>query len=416
MNWLEPAIIATFCNSFILFLVYFYLYFKERIQSLKVFAFSWAIYAARYIFMLLYVYYEHPLLLLANQLTVFISVFLLLYGFILWRGKTGMPSAWIVTGSITVIWIIATHFMRLNFMLYTLPTFMVTGIIYITCAVLLLRDKTISGTGKRAVGVILIIWGLHKMDYPFLRTVDWFAPIGYLIGAVCAVLTAIGIILIYFDKAKKELHASLNEKNILLREVNHRVKNNLNVVLSLVQFQTLRSHRPEMQDVLIKLKNRIFAIALIHSQLHKQKDIYNIDFKTYLRELITYILTSLGEDSHIVSMNLPGEEIPLTIDQAKTLGLIINEGITNSIKHAFDSNGADKHIEISFFLRNGFYELVIRDNGKGITAKPGDNGNSGLFLMEQLCEELDGELSVRNDRGTVICITFPGENNEHTAG
>lgn len=166
------------------------------------FAVSWGLYSIRYIFMLLYIYFQQPVYLLFNQLMGLVSSVILLYGFYVWTGRNRLPLRWTIISVLTFCWIIITHFLRINFIIFTLPTFLVTGIIYITSGILLYRDKTISGLGKTTVIVVLILWGLHKIDYPFLRPIEWFAPIGYLIGALCAIISAIGFALIYFNKTK----------------------------------------------------------------------------------------------------------------------------------------------------------------------------------------------------------------------
>lgn len=546
MDWLIPAVIATFFNTFFLSLVYLYLYFKEKALSLKIFTVSWFVYSIRFIFMILHIYFQNSLFLLFNQLLVLTSSIILLYGFYIWCKKQKLPVYWLIISIAGFWWIVGTYFIDLKFMLFTLPTFAVTGTIYIVCGILLFKDKTVAGFGKNSVVFILIIWGLHKMNYPFLRPVEWFAPIGYLIAAFCTIITAIGMILIYFDKAKREaaaneqalketknfyeniiesiedgiwvsdaadviyytnkgminiagvekdriigknvfndfpeetikdfkkyyssaketrqlssytckvktpagrtsfqtgvlipvvkgnkfngmictihdyterkryeeeLKKSLDEKQVLLRELNHRVKNNLNVVLSLIEYQSTTNPEAELEEVLQKLKSRIYAIALIHTQLHHQTNISTLNFKTYLEELAEYIITSLGENPDILHTHFDVNEFSLHIDHVKTLGLIINECLTNSIKYAFTAN-SEKRMDISLSLNKNKYMLVIQDNGKGLPKDIDTGKGSGLYLVEQLIEELDGVSTIDTDNGTKITIIFPGVMIENTS-
>jgi two-component sensor histidine kinase len=170
----------------------------------------------------------------------------------------------------------------------------------------------------------------------------------------------------------------------------------------------------ELEEILQKLKNRIYAIALIHTQLHHQTSISTLNFKSYLNDLAEYILTSLGENPKILQTHLAFHDLSLHIDQVKTLGLIINECLTNSIKYAFPNN-RDKRIDISLNFKENEYTLVIQDNGIGMPRGFNNIKKTGLYLIEQLCEEIDGVYTIDSDNGTRVVIIFPGVMLENTS-
>lgn len=407
-SWLQPALVATISNTVILSMVYLYLYIKEKEHSLFLFFISWSVYSLRFVAMFFYIYVESPALLIMNQALVIISSHLLFVAFNTWLGKKPSPLSINIASSSCLLWVFGIGFFKLPFTQYTIPVFFYVGILYIAIGIILLWSGHKKMSGVRIISVTLILWGLHKIDYPFLRPVDWFAPWGYLIGAIAAVITAIGMILIYFETTKNSLNELLREKEILIREVHHRVKNNLSVLHSLLNHNIATVTEPSTRDILKKIEDKIFAFALIHTLLHKSESVENIDFKRYIHDFARHIVDSYGASEEILSFDLGTNSLILDIDYAKNLGLIFNELLTNALKHAFRDD-TSIHIDIKLQEVSGHtYELIIRDNGRGL---PDDidmdsRKMSGLYLVRMLCEDIGARMELYNREGTVALITF----------
>jgi two-component sensor histidine kinase/integral membrane sensor domain MASE1 len=204
---------------------------------------------------------------------------------------------------------------------------------------------------------------------------------------------------------EEQLLNSLNEKQILIKEIHHRVKNNLQIVSSLLNLQSSQISDRIMLDIFTKSKSRINSMALIHKLLYNNEDLSKINFKEYLAELLKVIFDSFGSPG--VRYTIKSEDIFLGPDQATNLGLIINEIVTNSIKHAFndDSSGL-----ISVELKNvkDKVQLVIKDNGSGLPADFDLNSTNtlGTQLINNLIKQVPGTIVLENDGGTKYCLQF----------
>lgn len=218
-------------------------------------------------------------------------------------------------------------------------------------------------------------------------------------------------------KTEEVLKKSLQEKDVLLLEIHHRVKNNLNIILSLLKFQEESIKDKGLKEKFNKIENRIYSIALIHSLLYKSKNISKVNFKEYITNLVNYLINSYGEQSPIIELLFNVEKTELDINKIKTLGLIINELVTNTLKYAFlkDQN-KKKKIKIIFNCENDNYMLKVKDNGKGLPKNFDINKNttSGLFLVKILCEEINGTLIIKNNRGVEVEIRFTEKNEGQT--
>ncbi|MBF4507690.1 tetratricopeptide repeat protein [Flavobacterium sp. JLP] len=199
----------------------------------------------------------------------------------------------------------------------------------------------------------------------------------------------------------------LLEKEWLLKEIHHRVKNNLQIVISLLNTQ---SAYLDNEDALMAIQNsqhRMHAMSLIHQKLYQSDNLANIDMSWYIYELITYMRECFDTDKKI-NFVLDTEKVYLDVAQAVPLGLIINEAINNAIKYAFplDKKG-DVHIELKNIGENN-YQLVIADNGVGLPENFEDTERNslGMNLMMGLTDQIDGTFDMKNDNGLSIKITF----------
>jgi PAS domain S-box-containing protein len=212
-------------------------------------------------------------------------------------------------------------------------------------------------------------------------------------------------------QAEVQLHASLQEKEILLREIHHRVKNNMQVISGLLDLQASSSKNPELIAMFHESQNRIQAIALVHEKLYGSKDLARIDLAGYARTLSNELLQSYkinpGEIDLIVQTD---DAVCVDINKAIPCGLILNELISNALKHAFPGDGSGELRVTIHETKNTEIEIIVRDNGMVL---PDDVDihqprSVGLHLVNGLVKnQLDGQIEVRRDNGTEFWIKFP---------
>ncbi|SHG21188.1 Two-component sensor histidine kinase, contains HisKA and HATPase domains [Chryseobacterium arachidis] len=209
------------------------------------------------------------------------------------------------------------------------------------------------------------------------------------------------------DEQNEQLKKLLAEKEWLLKEIHHRVKNNLQIVISLLNTQ---SAYLENEDALLAIQNsqhRMHAMSLIHQKLYQSDNLSMIDMAWYIYELITYIKECYSSEKNI-NFILDTEKVFLDVAQAVPMGLIVNEAINNTVKYAFPG---DTKGEVSVSFKNtekDLYQLVISDNGVGL---PDDfdieeTESLGMNLMRGLADQLDGTFTLENKNGLKIIITF----------
>ncbi len=209
------------------------------------------------------------------------------------------------------------------------------------------------------------------------------------------------------DKQKLYLRLSteLNQKKILIKEVHHRVKNNLQLMSSLLRMQ-FRKTTPELKILLEDYQNRIQSMALIHVQLYRNDDQANINFYDYISDLITNLFHCYGSDRTLIRCQLAVSSIFLPIDQSIPVGLIINELVSNTLKYAFPQ-GMGK-IDIQLTQTKNEYQLIVSDNGIGILPAIDlrNTDSLGMQLVYSLTEQLEGKLIYDNHNGTKFQLTF----------
>jgi two-component sensor histidine kinase len=211
------------------------------------------------------------------------------------------------------------------------------------------------------------------------------------------------------DKTKRDqltIKGSLKEKEVLLAEVQHRVKNNLAVIIGLLNFQNEAAESDETKNALRDAKNRVMSIAMVHNQLYRKDDLTRINLNSYLSELITELLRAHPVYSTI-PINKYMQDLDLSITKTVPLGLMVNEVITNSFKHGFKDNKSPK-IDLQLVKLNNIATLSISDNGIGFPPKEKINKQSlGLTLIESLTDQIDGKVQFSNSNGAKVEISFP---------
>jgi PAS domain S-box-containing protein len=209
--------------------------------------------------------------------------------------------------------------------------------------------------------------------------------------------------------AESVIAASLKEKEVLLKEIHHRVKNNLQVISSLLNLQAAAAHDPQTLEQLKESQNRIRSIALIHERLYQSENLAYIDFGEYVRGVVSYLARSYSVPN--VRVNIDVQNVNLAVNTAIPCGLIINELVSNALKYAFP-DGKKGEVSIGLAVNEGKWGiLTVRDDGVGLpsTIDFEQSTTLGLQLVNTLSRQLSGSTVVTRDSGTSISITFPVE-------
>jgi len=208
--------------------------------------------------------------------------------------------------------------------------------------------------------------------------------------------------------AEIEIKASLDEKIVLLKEIHHRVKNNLQVISSLLYLQSKNLVDKEALAIFIESQNRVRSMSLVHEKLYQSENLAKINFRLYIGDLIRFLFRSYRIDPSRIKMTLDIEDIPLDVDSAIPCGLIINELVTNSLKYAFPNQG-NGEIIVKFSSKNkDQYYLSVSDNGIGLKTyleKP-NKKTLGLQLVDTLVDQLHGKVEINGKFGSEFNISF----------
>lgn len=209
-------------------------------------------------------------------------------------------------------------------------------------------------------------------------------------------------------RAEEKIQASLMEKEVLLKEIHHRVKNNLQIISSLLNMQAKKITDEKSRAIFLDSQNRVKSMALIHESLYQSSDLSQIDFDEYLRKLTSQLLRSYNLDAEQIRLTFRSSSLQMSVDAAVPCGLIINELISNSLKYAFPEQRKGE-ISIALQLTQQQYVLSCADNGVGL---PPDfdimqTNSLGLKIVRTLTEQLNGELKIHTTNGTTFEITFP---------
>ncbi len=214
------------------------------------------------------------------------------------------------------------------------------------------------------------------------------------------------------DRPERQLiegrrRASLEEKEVLLKEIHHRVKNNLQIVSSMLNLQMGQIADPQARDLFQESQSRVRSIALFHEKLYQSKDLARMDLAGYLKGLTTGLFATYGADPNQVSLSLRVEDVSLGVDAALSCGLIVNELISNSLKYAFPA-GRHGAIRIELHAEGPRVTLEVADDGVGFP--PGvdlrNPSTLGLRLISILAEQVRGTLALDRSAGTRVVLSF----------
>jgi two-component sensor histidine kinase len=210
------------------------------------------------------------------------------------------------------------------------------------------------------------------------------------------------------QQVEAALRDSLRDKDVLLQEIHHRVKNNLQIVSSLLHLQTDQAAQPTVKAVFKEAQRRVLSIALIHESLYRSPNLAQVNLAEYIETLCTHVFRSFGVDGAQIKLVTRLEPVALGLEQAVPCGLIVNELLSNALKYAFPS-GRTGQITLTLSAPAGQVHLQVADNGVGLPppmetapARP-----PGLGLVSMLAKQLKGEVVVERGEGAAFQLTFP---------
>ncbi|GAA6621998.1 hypothetical protein NUACC26_078200 [Scytonema sp. NUACC26] len=209
-------------------------------------------------------------------------------------------------------------------------------------------------------------------------------------------------------QAQEQIQASLLEKDVLLKEIYHRVKNNLQVISSLLNLQSEYIKDKDDLEIFQQSQMRIESMALIHQKLYQSQDLARIDFSEYIRDLVASLFSSYEVNTNVISLIVNVERILLSLDAAIPCGLIITELVSNSLKYAFPKGGTGE-ISIQLHTENNILNLTVRDNGIGLPSEFDlkNTTSLGLQLVDALTNQLSGDIKINYNDGVEVKIVFP---------
>jgi two-component sensor histidine kinase len=217
-------------------------------------------------------------------------------------------------------------------------------------------------------------------------------------------------------QAEEFLRSSLEEKTTLLKEVHHRVKNNLQIVASLLNLQASRLEDARMVAAFRNVEGRIVSMALLHEALYRSDSLSRIDFSAYVEKLCGQLLRSFDSLSNKVTLERRIASIGLSLERSVPCGLIINELVSNALKHAFPGGRAGKIVVEMSFADGDLVVLGVRDDGVGLPAgfDAATSPTLGLRLVQKLAQQLGGRCETENtgNEGTSIRLSFPIDTEE----
>ncbi|OPY30209.1 MAG: sensory histidine kinase AtoS [Methanocella sp. PtaU1.Bin125] len=207
--------------------------------------------------------------------------------------------------------------------------------------------------------------------------------------------------------AEEQIRASLKEKEVMLKEIHHRVKNNLQVISSLLSIQSRYLSDPHDVKLFQESQDRVKSMALVHEKLYQSSDLASVDFSSYIERLVTNLFRSYSGSGGNVNLHLDIRDVFLNVDTAVPCGLIVNELVTNALKYAFPA-GRDGTVSVLMRAEGDRYVLEVGDDGVGMA--PGfdieKSESLGLQLVAMLVGQIDGTIKTDTSKGTRYVITF----------
>jgi PAS domain S-box-containing protein len=241
------------------------------------------------------------------------------------------------------------------------------------------------------------------------ETLDLFASSAAFKNAAGETIGSVAMFVDLTDtiRTQQQLRESLRDKEVLLKEIHHRVKNNLQVISSLLSLQAERIADRETLDIFRESQNRVRSMAMIHERLYRSPDLAHVDFSEYLRNLTTAVFHSYRSISPQVEIDVEVTPVQLEVDVAIPTGLILNELISNALKYAFPENRAGK-VHVTLESNGDTLSLRVKDDGIGLPEgfAPENAKSLGYQLVLLLVDQLHGTLAISSEGGTCVTLTF----------
>lgn len=255
--------------------------------------------------------------------------------------------------------------------------------------------------------------GIHHFEWIHTKANGEDFPVEVLLGALRykgrILLNTIWKELTEKKKAESEILKSIAEKEILIKELHHRVKNNLQIVCSLLNLQSENINNEELKQILLQSKYRIESMAKIHEMVYKTQDMSKINFAEYVHEFVSALIFSIKGLTNNIKLKISIKDVYFTINTAIPLGLLINEIITNSLKHGIKENKKGEIIINIIEKENENMQMFIGDNGIGYKNdfKARNYSSLGFQIMSGIVDQLKGNVKKeKSPRGTYYAITF----------
>lgn len=261
--------------------------------------------------------------------------------------------------------------------------------------------------GMFIISAVLIALG-YKYNWYAVSISETVIANTMVFNIILSVFTAIAFIIIVVTESmaqERKIKKMLSEKEILLSEVFHRVKNNMNIVTSLLSLKKNSTDSKEVQEALDECRNRVFSMALVHQKIFEREHVIDLNFKDYINELLKELMSSYGIKEQ-ATIQIDADDVFIELSNAIPCGLILNEFVTNSFKYA---QCPDKKLQINITLKkqNEYIELQLRDNGPGLPSGLITKPNTlGMELMRSLSEQINGDFSFTNENGLVFKLRF----------
>lgn len=263
-----------------------------------------------------------------------------------------------------------------------------------------LYKKAINGTPQEFEAPLVTLKGEEIWIETFLSPIK-------VVGKNKYDLACLAIDITDKKKAEQELLDSLNEKEILLKEVHHRVKNNLQVISSILNLQSSYVKDENTLAILRESQNRIKSMSFIHESLYQTKDFSQVNFSAYLENLVRNLVQSYQIENNNIILNLDIGQVSLNLDQSIPCGLIVNELVSNAIKYAYSPN--EKGIlNVKLIEEKRKITIIVEDKGKGLPEgfSIQDTQTLGLQLVDSLVQQIEAEIKVESKKGTKYTISF----------
>ncbi|MBP6992378.1 MAG: PAS domain S-box protein [Spirochaetes bacterium] len=219
------------------------------------------------------------------------------------------------------------------------------------------------------------------------------------------------------NRAEERLVKSLEEKNVLIKEIHHRVKNNLQVIVSLLSMQGDRLSQPEARSLHEESIARVHSMALIHESIYRAEDFANIDMGPYIRDLVKMLLSTYAMDESGVGISINVKDVTLNVDRAVPCGLLLNELVSNALKHGLGDDGRPGRLDLSFSRSADRYILSVADGGPGMDVaafNEAEQKTLGLQLIKALARQIGGSVRLTVEDGCSFTIEFPVDEHAHT--